>query len=131
MKLQVEIRERMQMGEILKDMYQQAEQASARIGDDALGEIEEFSKRIHLIEKNLTQSKKHQNEGKSKQEIDQEAVKTIETRIQNKMAESVEELAQIIKDYAKRHKKLSDKVQSLELKVIGSLASVKKDSSRT
>jgi hypothetical protein len=47
MKLQVEIRERMQMGEILKEMCQQAEQASARIGNDAFGEIEEFSKRIH------------------------------------------------------------------------------------
>ena len=81
MKLQVEIRERMQMGEILKEMCQQAEQASARIGEDALGGIEEFSKRIHLLEKNLTQSKKQQNEGKNNQGIDQDAVKTIETRI--------------------------------------------------
>jgi len=38
------------------------------------------------------------------------------------MAESVEELASIIKDYAKKHKKLSDRLVDLESKVNGSKA---------
>ena len=35
------------------------------------------------------------------------------------MAESVEELAAIIKDYAKRHKKLNERLVDLETKVFG------------
>jgi len=35
------------------------------------------------------------------------------------MAESVDELAQIIKDYAKRHRKVSDRVAALESRVFG------------
>jgi hypothetical protein len=35
------------------------------------------------------------------------------------MAESVEELAKIIKDYAKKHRKLGDRVSEVEVKVFG------------
>lgn len=42
------------------------------------------------------------------------------------MAESVEELASIIKDYAKRHRKLNDRISDLETKY-GSLGKVSKE----
>lgn len=38
-------------------------------------------------------------------------LKQLESRVNNRLASSVEELASIIKDYAKKHKKLSDRVQ--------------------
>ena len=42
-----------------------------------------------------------------------QALKQLESRVNNRLASSVEELASIIKDYAKKHKKLSDKVADL------------------
>jgi uncharacterized protein Yka (UPF0111/DUF47 family) len=36
-----------------------------------------------------------------------------------KMAESVEELATIIKDYAKKNKKFNDRISDLETKIFG------------
>jgi hypothetical protein len=42
-----------------------------------------------------------------------QALKQLESRINSRLASSVEELASIIKDYAKKHKKLSDKVNDL------------------
>ena len=36
--------------------------------------------------------------------------------MQSRMAESVEELAAIIKDYAKKHRKLHDRIADLESK---------------
>jgi hypothetical protein len=36
--------------------------------------------------------------------------------------ESVDDLASIIKDYAKRHKKLTDRIQELESKLLGGVA---------
>jgi predicted component of viral defense system (DUF524 family) len=38
-------------------------------------------------------------------------MKQLESRVNNRLATSVEELASIIKEYAKKHKKLSDRVQ--------------------
>lgn len=38
----------------------------------------------------------------------------VESRIQSRIAESVEDLASIIKDYARKHKKLSDRLLELE-----------------
>ena len=40
-------------------------------------------------------------------------MKQLESRMNSRLASSVEELASIIKDYAKKHKKLSDRVQEL------------------
>ena len=37
----------------------------------------------------------------------------MESRVNNRLASSVEELASIIKEYAKKHKKLSDRVQQI------------------
>ena len=39
--------------------------------------------------------------------------------MQTKMAESVEELAAIIKDYARKNRKLNDRVADIESKVLG------------
>jgi hypothetical protein len=39
--------------------------------------------------------------------------------MQARMSESVEELATIIKDYAKRHRRLNDRIADLETKVFG------------
>jgi flagellar motility protein MotE (MotC chaperone) len=44
--------------------------------------------------------------------VDQ-SLKQLESRVNSRLASSVEELASIIKDYAKKHKKLSDKVTDL------------------
>lgn len=46
-------------------------------------------------------------------------LKAMESRIHNKMAESVEELASIIKEYAKRQKKVGDRLNEIETKVFG------------
>ena len=46
-------------------------------------------------------------------------LRSIETKLTSKVAESIEELASIIKDYAKKNRKLNDRVQDLEMKVFG------------
>jgi hypothetical protein len=35
------------------------------------------------------------------------------------MAESIEQLAEIIKDYARKHRKVNDRVSDLEVKMFG------------
>jgi len=46
-------------------------------------------------------------------------LKQLETRVMTKMAESVEELATIIKDYAKKNRKMNDRLGDLEARVFG------------
>ena len=46
-------------------------------------------------------------------------LKQLETRVMTKMAESVEELANIIKDYAKKNRKMNDRLGDLEARVFG------------
>jgi hypothetical protein len=49
-------------------------------------------------------------------DFNQQELRAVEMRVQARMAESVEELAAIIKDYAKRHRKLHERIADLEAK---------------
>ena len=49
----------------------------------------------------------------------EKVLKQLETRVMTKMAESVEELATIIKDYAKKNRKMNDRLGDLEARVFG------------
>ena len=49
----------------------------------------------------------------------EKVLKQLETRVMTKMAESVEELATIIKDYAKKNRKINDRLGDLEARVFG------------
>jgi uncharacterized membrane-anchored protein YhcB (DUF1043 family) len=49
----------------------------------------------------------------------EEQLRQLETRVMTKMAESVEELATIIKDYAKKNRKMADRVGDLEQRLFG------------
>ena len=68
-----------------------------RLADDAMTHIDELKSKVMSIAKTDSFSS-------------DQALKQLESRINSRLASSVEELASIIKDYAKKHKKLSDKV---------------------
>ena len=49
----------------------------------------------------------------------EDQLKQLETKVMTKMAESVEELATIIKEYAKKNKRFNDRISDLEIKIYG------------
>jgi hypothetical protein len=99
-KLQLEIRERSFQAEQLCSIAQGAEKLCNRLADDAMTHIDELKSKVMSIAKTDSFSS-------------DQGLKQLESRINSRLASSVEELASIIKDYAKKHKKLSDKVNDL------------------
>ncbi|TNV83667.1 hypothetical protein FGO68_gene9216 [Halteria grandinella] len=126
---QVEMRLQMELGEKMASVESialNAEKACSRMADDTMGQLEDFGARLKVLEKQVKSvtngTSLNQRAGNNDISNESSDLRVVESRIQSRMAESVEELASIIKDYAKKHKKLSDRLVDLESKVNGTKA---------
>ena len=68
------------------------------------------SGKLHSTQRAFSSNDSYNNNKSSSEE----QLRQLETRVMTKMAESVEELATIIKDYAKKNRKILDRVGDLE-----------------
>ena len=95
---------------------------SNRNADEAFTQIEDLRNRLLQMDNKLVSGKLQSTQRLLSDTSSSSAEKDLkqrETRVRTKMAESVEELATIIKDYAKKNRKMNDRLGDLEARVFG------------
>ena len=95
---------------------------SNRNADEAFTQIEDLRNRLLQMDNKLVSGKLQSTQrllSDTSSSSAEKDLKQLETRVMTKMAESVEELATIIKDYAKKNRKMNDRLGDLEARVFG------------
>jgi hypothetical protein len=95
---------------------------SNRNADEAFTQIEDLRNRLLQMDNKLVSGKLQSTQrllSDTSSSSAEKELKQLETRVMTKMAESVEELANIIKDYAKKNRKMNDRLGDLEARVFG------------
>lgn len=95
---------------------------SNRLADEAFTQIEDLRNRLLQMDNKLVSGKLQSTQrllSDTSSSSAEKELKQLETRVMTKMAESVEELATIIKDYAKKNRKMNDRLGDLEARVFG------------
>lgn len=95
---------------------------SNRNADEAFTQIEDLRNRLLQMDNKLVSGKLQSTQrllSDTSSSSAEKELKQLETRVMTKMAESVEELATIIKDYAKKNRKMNDRLGNLEARVFG------------
>jgi hypothetical protein len=95
---------------------------SNRNADEAFTQIEDLRNRLLQMDNKLVSGKLQSTQrllSDTSSSSAEKELKQLETRVMTKMAESVEELATIIKDYAKKNRKMNDRLGDLEARVFG------------
>ena len=144
MKLQTEVRDRQNSTDQILQIAQNAEKICNRLTDDALAAVEEVRHRqsdgdertaqmvryledkIRILERGgnfgeaspdtfkLTSGDTFRTQGPQQNDMVQ-----LETKISKRMSESIESLADIIKDYARKYRRLTERVGDVEVKLFG------------
>lgn len=118
----MEVRERAFQDEQLMQLALNSEKLCTRLTDDALTQIDELRAKVSAyLSGNYASNKDSSRINHTEQptEVTIHDQQHSSNTIQARMSESVEELATIIKDYAKRHRRLNDRIADLETKVFG------------